>query len=656
MIRIRIVLVLATALLALAWCRPWQPVPPKSGALPTTAPPPATPAVAGGHVPALAPAPLAEPARMAPAPTALPADGAALRGLRGRTVSADGRARPGVQLAVLLAPAWSPMARARLHERGEAPTPVGAGQSGPDGRFELAVPPAAIGVPFELWAAADGDADTMSRHAGLGADEWRELGDLRLAAAFPVTGRVVDDAGQPVAGATVDVWPADAEPGGTPSLCERRIVADGEGRFRVGHLGKGMYCFAADAPGHARCELDRQHVFDDQPNEILLTLRPGGAVDGVVVDRDGAPIAGARIAGEADDPANLARPSARSGPDGRFALAGLDRGAWTLRACAPDHQTTAVRQVAAGMRGLRIVLPPQAGVRLRVTGAGGEALRRYVVTARPPRHQPGAALQAMPPMHIGPDDVRDGASLLRGFDAGAWQLEVSAPDHALTFSDAFELRVGEIVDVAVAMANGGAIVGSAFDDAGKPLAGAAVQTQPDGFGDGELGVVFRGLQIWSVSAAENTVGADGRFALRHLAPGEYQLRVGPAGGMPSYVRGLVVRDGESTVVPPLRLARGCAFAGTVQHDDGDAAAGVYVQVQAIDVPDLPSGHVVEAAADAQGRFLLPLRLRPGRYAAMAGRRLADNPFQEDADREASRQEFAVDAARSALDLTLRIPR
>lgn len=659
MTRTRTILAAATAVLAialaLAWPRP--DTAPTTAGTPTTAPcePPA-PAARGQLDGAPGAVPLGEVARQAASAAPSVAPVRAAQGLRGRIVAAHGAVRADAWLAAVPAPAWSPLALARQREAGAVPEPFGAIRSGPAGRFELALPAAAIGVPIELWALRDGDADTRTRHAGIASGEWRELGDVRLGLALPIEGRVVDEAGRPIAAATITVWPADAEPGSAPPEAERSIRSDGDGRFRVTHLGKGMFGIAAEAPGHARCEREHQHVFDDQPNEILLTLLPGGALDGVVVDRAGAPIAGARVTGEAADPANPARPCARTDADGRFTLAGLDRGGWQVRASAPAHQTATLPHVAAGMRGVRLVLAPRASVRLRVTGADGQPLRRYDVTARPPRQQPDAALRALPPMAIGPDDVVDGACVLPGFDDGPWQLEVRAPLHAPAFSEPFTAQADAIVDVAVALRAGGGIAGMVLDAAGRPISGAAVQTQPDGFGDGELGAVFRGLQVWEVTGADGATDAAGRFALRHLAPGAYQLRVTAAGSMPSFARGLVVQEGATTPAPALRLARGCVVGGVVRCEDEAAASDVFVQVLAVAVPDLPADYAVEAAADATGRFALPLRLRPGRYAAMAGRRLPDNPFQEDADRQASRQEFTVEGARERLDLALRFPR
>lgn len=659
--RIAIAALAAALALLLALAAPWSAGSAPPAGRPSPPPPGALPAAAASADLAAAPgaAPLLEPADRTAAPAAGAAPALPAQGLRGRVVAANGAAAAGVRLAALPAPAWSPMALAQPLAQGVAPAPFRETRSDGDGRFELALPAAAVGVPIELWTVADNgsDADAVTHHAGLGDGEWRELGDVRLAPAFPVDGRVVDQSGQPIAEATITVWAADADPGSLPAIGERRIRSDGDGRFRIAHLGKGVFGVAAMAPGYARWERERQHVFDDQPNELLVTLAPGGAVAGVVVDRDGAPIPHAFVAGDAEDPSNLARPSARCDATGRFLLAGLDRGAWTVRASAPTHQTAVVHGVAAGMHGLRLALAPHGSVRLRVTDAAGTPLRRYTVTARPPRHHADAGLRALAPRPIGPDDVRDGACMLPGFDDGAWQLEVQAPEQALAFSDVVDVQAGRVTEVTVVVRAGGALAGVARDAAGAPLVGAAVQTQPDGFGDGELGAVFRGLQVWEVTSAAVVTDAAGRFAMAHLAPGAYQLRITPVDGMPSFVRGLLVREGETTAAPELRLARGCAVAGSARHDDEAAAeADVSVQIMAIDVPDLPAGYTIEAAVDAHGRFRLPMRLRPGHYVAMAGRRLRDNPFQEDADREASRREFRIDDALPELALTLRFPR
>jgi hypothetical protein len=575
------------------------------------------------------------------------------QGLRGRTIAATGELLAHVVIAAIPAPTMSPMALAMQAERGVLPAPVATTRSASDGSFALELPPGAAGTVLELWALQDNHADTMWTQRSLARNEWRDLGDLRLAPAFPVDGMVVDAAGQPIAGARITARSSNGSLRQLPDRGDDATVrSDLDGRFRITHLGKGSCWFAAEADGHARCERDQQQVFDDQPNELLLTLLPGGAAEGIVVDSAGATIAGAVVIGEAEEPANLARPTTRSDAFGRFTLTGLDRGSWQLRASAPGHQTAATGPATAGARGLRLQLAACAQVRLRVTDLRGRPLQRYTVTARPPSTQPTAAMWAMAPVAVEPDQVRDGTFTLDGFEDGTWQLEVRAPAQALTFSAPFEVHHARLVEVTVAVRAGGSIAGQVLDAHGKAVAGARVHSQPDGHGDGELGSVFRNLQVWDVSDAEAGTDASGRFELRHLAPGSYQLRIDRSNCMPCFVRGLLVHEGGATEVPVQRLAAGCAVTGTVRHEQGPAA-DVFVHVLAIDVGDLPAGYAIEQAADADGRFGLPMRLRPGRYAAMAGRRLPDNRFQEDADREASRQEFTIAAEQDRLEITLR---
>jgi hydroxyquinol 1,2-dioxygenase len=71
-----------------------------------------------------------------------------------------------------------------------------------------------------------------------------------------VTGRVVDDSGQPVAGASVDVWQADADgfydvqrPGEVPDRNLRGLfTADGDGRFWFRSIVPRYYPIPTDGP------------------------------------------------------------------------------------------------------------------------------------------------------------------------------------------------------------------------------------------------------------------------------------------------------------------------------------------------------------------------------------------------------------------------
>ncbi len=133
-----------------------------------------------------------------------------------------------------------------------------------------------------------------------------------------LSGTVTDEAGQPLAGAGVSVFPADFRGGQTVYL---KTDAKGGYRFPYLPIDKGLVLMVskdgylevrprftlADAPGHERT-LD-----------ISLERRPfGGSVRGTVVGPDGEPIAGATLVNEGRSSDELRR--ATTDADGQFRL------------------------------------------------------------------------------------------------------------------------------------------------------------------------------------------------------------------------------------------------------------------------------------------------------------------------------------------------
>ncbi|MFN9756157.1 MAG: hypothetical protein ACK58X_07065 [Planctomycetota bacterium] len=155
--RIAIAALAAALALLLALAAPWSAGSAPPAGRPSPPPPGALPAAAASADLAAAPgaAPLLEPADRTAAPAAGAAPALPAQGLRGRVVAANGAAAAGVRLAALPAPAWSPMALAQPLAQGVAPAPFREARSDVDGRFELALPAAAVGVPIDRWTEAD---------------------------------------------------------------------------------------------------------------------------------------------------------------------------------------------------------------------------------------------------------------------------------------------------------------------------------------------------------------------------------------------------------------------------------------------------------------------------------------------------------------------
>ncbi|WP_165232844.1 sigma-70 family RNA polymerase sigma factor [Aquisphaera insulae] len=106
-----------------------------------------------------------------------------------------------------------------------------------------------------------------------------------------VTGRVTDEAGAPIAGATIAVGRdfREKEP-------DAEAMTDAEGRFTVKGLAAGPIVLTVQAKGHAPDLLSTTVAAGMKP--IELELKPPHVIRGRIVDPDGKPIADAPIAAD----------------------------------------------------------------------------------------------------------------------------------------------------------------------------------------------------------------------------------------------------------------------------------------------------------------------------------------------------------------------
>jgi protocatechuate 3,4-dioxygenase beta subunit len=228
--------------------------------------------------------------------------------------------------------------------------------SGTDGRFALRQLPA--GRVHKVMASKEGYAPA-NRIADSTAPVLLVLRHGTVAA-----GRVVDEQGRPVEGVELILHPADQDPTPRPAL-RFRTVSDAQGRFRLANVSAGRFDLRATRPGFAEADLRGILIAEGEPRADLgeITLLPGAAIEGIVVDERDRPVQGAEVEltpfGPSFDARFFFREPVQTGPDGRFRIADLPRGAQV--ALKATHRDLAPAEMAG------VEAPTAEPVRLRLT-------------------------------------------------------------------------------------------------------------------------------------------------------------------------------------------------------------------------------------------------------------------------------------------------
>ena len=150
-----------------------------------------------------------------------------------------------------------------------------------------------------------------------------------------ITGSVVNESGQPLAGVTVNVW--EARQGAA-----RTTITDAEGNFRVRGLTPSLYFVSPSLPAYVR------QPFEPWPSTnyyrigdtIRITLTPGGVITGRVTNADGDPVIGVGVralmvrnaAGEAARIGAYAASEGTTDDRGVYRMFGMPAGSYVVSA------------------------------------------------------------------------------------------------------------------------------------------------------------------------------------------------------------------------------------------------------------------------------------------------------------------------------------
>jgi protocatechuate 3,4-dioxygenase beta subunit len=378
--------------------------------------------------------------------------------------------------------------------------------------------------------------------------------DVEVEAGRRITGRVVDERGEPIGTALVVLE--------TPVRTDFRTFhtrSAPDGKFEIASVTEGRYQVAAEAEGFAPMHRRDLAVLAEQEVEPLeLVLGRSGAVTGRILGLD--PEQLARVELRADDDENdLTRPG-RVDVQGHFEIRDLSPGAWELRAELANEQRTVTGRVvvAAGETAERDL---EFGHRLTLSGRveyDGEPLPGARVSVR-------AAKLALERTAL---TDYDGGFRIEELEPDRYWVGVRHSAEMLTHNDTLDLTGDREIVIRL---EAGALDGKVVDAATRePVAAAIVQLHP-----------VAGTDFVVAGGSDES----GHFHLPRVPPAEFHLRV-TAEGYSAGERTVEVPAGPAGPAVEVALERATGLELRVRLASG--AVPAYVTVRAETPAGLPA--------------------------------------------------------------------
>jgi hypothetical protein len=365
--------------------------------------------------------------------------------------------------------------------------------------------------------------------------------------------------------------------------------ADAEGRFMVRELAPGRVLVAAD--GGERGIREITGIAIPQPPATLLTvvLEPAPELRGRVLDAATRnPIARANVYAIS----GRRHLWTRSAADGSFVIRPAQAGDWVLGAVASRYVQTTRRLSRAQRTDKPVELLLREGV--TISGRVTDDERRPVGTARVrvlenSRSGPAAAALA----------GEDGTFTLRRVPAvETLRLVATHPDFEPASLGDLGLKPGEKrTGVAFALSRGATVAGTVTARS-APLADARVILT---FGRSGIDAPPRSLAGPEWSWPRATTGADGRFRIGGLAPGEYTVTASKTGYARESTEGVVVAGHRGPQQLVFALGPEAVISGSVRGKRGSGVADQFIRAAPTDAA-IRFGGSAQTLADGSFRI------------------------------------------------------
>ena len=405
----------------------------------------------------------------------------------------------------------------------------------------------------------------------------KDAGDLRLRDGVLVQGYVRCD-GRPIPNALVTMSNAmdrlrklrpdmpvhpDTEP------FDVSTVTDADGHYTFASAPFSTFELTVTADGFSKMTKASQGTIfggSSREHEINFDLTIAARIGGMVVDEGKNGIAGAKVTATIANQTFRCEIEATTDPTGRFELAALALGDYFISATCDGFSESHQQQVAANSDSLVIEMRVQGScIGVVVDEETGRAVTEFALTVYQ-QHKGRGPVEVL--RNIRRSDS-GGRFELKNLDPGSYVIEGTAAGYAASMSAEFEVDRGQAAaGIRVALHRGGTVVGTVFDQDGKPVRNASVQLRENGTKDNQIIEIFSQIGARGPTTTKARTRDDGSFALELVVPDTYQVSIKHNQYAPFQLDDVVVIKGESVDVGRLVIVQGARISGHAYDLDG----------------------------------------------------------------------------------------
>jgi len=387
-----------------------------------------------------------------------------------------------------------------------------------------------------------------------------------------------------------------------------KIVSQGDGKFLIKALDAGTFDLTLQPPDFADVAREGVKLKGGETTDLgTIRVKESKSIAGKVVDTNGQPIAGASISAMwVDADMRLARES-KTGPDGRYRLAGLgDQPLRNVMVRAPGYANATREAASPGDTAVDFTLEKTGSLVGRILLPGGTAPAAFRVQAFPEakEKQERSGMRIVIGGRQDEDQIftdPSGNFRLDGVEPGTVTLTANADGKAPGRKSGLKVASDQVTDVGTITLEDGRVlrgrVVSAKDDA--PVPGATVSvSQPQSFM----------MTVGRDNAAGVAISAlDGRFEIAGLEPRAYAIDVTQPDYSPNSGRVEISPDADTDDFV-VKLSRGGTITGLVRDAQKQILPNAGVLLTKIPMAGGPQ--TVSTGPD--GRYTFE-KIAPGEY-------------------------------------------